>query len=100
MEQKAEPVAFILTHPTLGIPELHFEQQLGEAYIGWTEVPLYATPQPAAVDGVVKLAFLYAYAAGFKTCEETSRSCIGSVDEAWEEYQALAQIERKPEDGK
>lgn len=116
MEQKAEPVAFILTHPTLGIPELHFEQQLGEAYIGWTEVPLYATPQPAAVDGLVdnkavQRAVMASVSLGawMSAALDDPAVCAAMKADIQEWFsagepvqmmaQALAQIERKPEDG-
>lgn len=42
-----------------------------------------------ALEAAVKAAFTFAYARGFQIAEETSRSCIGSIDDAWEEYQAL-----------
>lgn len=36
----------------------------------------------------VKLAFTWAYARGFQVADETSRSCIGSIDDAWQDYLA------------
>lgn len=36
----------------------------------------------------VKLAFTFAFARGFQIAEETSRSCISAIDDAWEEWLA------------
>lgn len=36
-----------------------------------------------------KLAFTFAFARGFQIAEETSRSCITAIDDAWDEWCAL-----------
>lgn len=40
-------------------------------------------------DKAVKLAFTFAFAAGFKVADETSRSCISAMQDAWEAWQAI-----------
>lgn len=43
----------------------------------------------ALLDEVEKRSFTYAYAKGFQIAEETSRSCMGSIDDAWADYLKL-----------
>lgn len=40
----------------------------------------------ARIEEAEKVAFTFAFARGFQIAEETSRSCISAMDEAWEEY--------------
>jgi hypothetical protein len=49
-------------------------------------IPIPETP--AEGDKAVKLAFTFAFARGFQVADETSRSCISAMDDAWEEYQS------------
>ena len=42
-----------------------------------------------AVERAEKLAFTYAFSAGFKIADETSRSCITALDDAWDEFCAI-----------
>lgn len=68
-------------------------ESLGEDMSG-IKAPL-ATHNASAAPVVdeAKRAFTFAYARGFQMAEETSRSCIGSIDDVWEEYSALTQHE-------
>jgi hypothetical protein len=43
-----------------------------------------------------KQAFTFAFARGFQIAEETSRSCLSAMDDAWEEYQAALTLEDRP----
>lgn len=42
-------------------------------------------------------AFMFAFAHGFKTAEETSRQCIPAMDDAWNEYQAIRALYQRKE---
>lgn len=47
----------------------------------------------------VKEAFTFAFARGFQAAEETSRSCISAVDDAWEEWLAANADREERSDG-
>lgn len=55
MEQvKAEPVAWMYRFEQREPVLMPTKQGWADSHHKWTETPLYATPQPAAVDGVVE----------------------------------------------
>jgi hypothetical protein len=100
MEQvKAEPVAWLYEHPE-GHINVTAREDVRSSYEGWTETPLYATPQPAAVDGLVALlkrAEIFANTARSFDWNE-DRCAMTAIHLAGDIRQALAQIERT-EDG-
>jgi hypothetical protein len=56
-------------------------------------VPTPSDDVTGAVERAVKSAFTFAFAAGFKCADETSRQCASAMDDAWEEYSAIRQID-------
>ncbi len=58
-------------------------------YVPQARAAIAAMPERGIESKGVKLAFVYAFAAGFKAAEETSRQCIPAMDDAWDEYQQI-----------
>lgn len=44
-----------------------------------------------------KTAFTFAFAAGFKCADETSRQCASAMDDAWDDYRAVRALTTKGE---
>ena len=102
MEQvKAEPVAWLYELPDGECCLVSKRDTWShDCDDGWTETPLYATPHPAAVDGLVALlkrAEIFANTA--RTFDWNEDRCVmTAIHLAGDIRQALAQIERT-EDG-
>jgi hypothetical protein len=60
----------------------------GQAEIVTRQALAATIPADDGAGEAVKLAFTWAYARGFQVADETSRSCIGSIDDAWQDYLA------------